>query len=122
MSRGLSCVDRNFSSRWGEIDLVMLEKNAQTRCSPTCIPNNPYQKNLVDAVLVFVEVRFRRSEKFGSPAETEDLAKQRKILRTATHYLSKHDEYTNLPVRFDVIAVTQRNYRPKILWIRDAFQ
>ena len=122
MSRGLSCVDRNFSSRWGEIDLVMLEKNAQTRCSPTCIPNNPYQKNLVDAVLVFVEVRFRRSEKFGSPAETVDLAKQRKILRTATHYLSKHDEYTNLPVRFDVAAVTQRNYRPKILWIRDAFQ
>jgi putative endonuclease len=98
----------------------MLEKNAQTRCSLACIPNNPYQKNLVDGV--FVEVRLRHSEKFGSPAETVDLAKQRKILRTATHYLSKHNDYTNLPVRFDVVAVTQRNYRPKILWIRDAFQ
>ena len=73
-------------------------------------------------ILVFVEVRYRRSDKYGSAADSVDQRKQEKILRTAKAYLAKHTEYTNLPVRFDVVAVSRRNCRPKILWIRDAFQ
>ena len=77
---------------------------------------------LTDAILVFVEVRYRSSEVYGSPAATVDSRKQAKILNTARAFLAKHTEYNDLPVRFDVVAVTRRNYSPKILWIRDAFQ
>ena len=77
---------------------------------------------LTDAILVFVEVRYRSSLIYGSPAATVDRRKQTKILNTARAFLAKHPEYNDLPVRFDVVAVTRRNYSPKILWIRDAFQ
>ena len=77
---------------------------------------------ITDAILVFVEVRYRSSEIYGNPAATVDRRKQAKILNTARAFLAEHPKYNDLPVRFDVVAVTRRNYSPKILWIRDAFQ
>lgn len=56
--RGLKLIERNYSSRYGEIDLVMLD----------------------GLTLVFVEVRFRANTSFGSGAETVDLRKQQKII------------------------------------------
>lgn len=84
--------------------------------------HNSSTKPASDVILVFVEVRYRTSEEYGSPAATVDRRKQAKILNTARAFLAKHTQYNDLPVRFDVVAVTRRNYSPKILWIRDAFQ
>ena len=84
--------------------------------------HNSSTKPANDVILVFVEVRYRTSEEYGSPAATVDRRKQAKILNTARAFLAKHTQYNDLPVRFDVVAVTRRNYSPKILWIRDAFQ
>lgn len=92
--KGLHLLERNYRCRRGEIDLVMREAS----------------------ILVFVEVRFRASTRFGTPAETVDIHKQRKLAAAASHYLQHNP--TNLPCRFDVIALSGTN---RIDWIRDAF-
>ena len=69
-----------------------------------------------------MDVRYRASEIYGRPWATADRRKQAKILNIARAFLAKHTQYIDLPVRFDVVAVTRRNYSAKILWIRDAFQ
>jgi putative endonuclease len=92
--RGLRLLERNYRCRRGEIDLVMREAGT----------------------LVFVEVRFRASTGFGTPAETVDIFKQRKLAAAASHYLQHYP--TNRPCRFDVIALGGNN---RVDWIRDAF-
>jgi putative endonuclease len=92
--KGLLLLERNYRCRRGEIDMVMREGNT----------------------LVFVEVRYRASTRFGTPAETVDIRKQRKLAAAASHYLQRNP--TELPCRFDVIALSGTN---RIDWIRDAF-
>ena len=94
--QGLTLLERNYRCRRGEIDLIMQEGET----------------------LVFIEVRYRRSNRFGSAAETVNSAKQARITATAQHYLSR---LSRLPhCRFDVVALTPSNdNRPE--WIRDAF-
>ena len=94
IGQGLRPVARNHRCRYGEIDLIMREA----------------------AVLVFVEVRFRRSTRFGSPAETVDARKQRRLIAAARHYLQGHP--TLLACRFDVVAITAEN---QMQWIKHAF-
>jgi putative endonuclease len=93
-ARGLRVVTRNYRCRRGEIDLVMGEQGT----------------------LVFVEVRYRASTRFGTPAETIDLKKRRRIAAAAAHYLLHHP--TNLACRFDVVAVSGKD---EMSWIRNAF-
>lgn len=68
------------------------------------------------ASLVFVEVRYRRSSRFGNPAETVDLRKQRRLAAAAGHYLLENP--TVLPCRFDVVAIGGPD---RIEWIKNAF-
>ena len=93
-ARGLRLVARNHRSRFGEIDLVMRE----------------------EAVLVFIEVRYRRSTRFGTPAATVDARKQQRLILAARHYLHAHP--TQLACRFDVVAIVAQD---DIQWIRQAF-
>ena len=93
---GLQLVTRNFLCRRGEIDLVM--RDAET--------------------LVFVEVRFRKDSRFGTPQETVDANKIHKLQLAAQHYMQKHS--VTSPVRFDVVAITGEN-RYTIDWIQNAF-
>ena len=97
--RGLQEVARNFRSRGGEIDLIMLDGEC----------------------LVFVEVRYRKSASFMAPATTVDGRKQRKILRTAALFLSRHNRYASQTIRFDVLAITGKDKR-LVNWVRDAFR
>jgi putative endonuclease len=99
--RGLEPLARNFRCRLGEIDLVMRDGPA----------------------LVFVEVRYRRSSRFGHAAESIVAGKRRKVIMTARHYLQLHREHRGLPARFDVIAIAGGgDDAPVFEWIRDAFQ
>lgn len=92
--QGLALLTRNYRCRLGEIDLVMRERGT----------------------LVFVEVRFRTSDRFGSAAETVDTHKQRRLAAAAAQYLGQHP--TTLPCRFDVLALGGDG---RIDWIKDAF-
>jgi len=99
LAHGLQLLARNYRCRFGEIDLVM-------RDSPT---------------LVFVEVRFRQSQRFGRGADTVTQAKQRKLIATARHYLAGITRHPLPPCRFDVVSVSRPNYEPQFEWIRNAF-
>lgn len=99
LSEGLQPVTRNFRSRGGEIDLIMLHGNC----------------------LAFVEVRYRRSGRFWSPAATVDRRKQQKLIRTAAQYLATERYYSRHATRFDVVSVTGSD-GASIEWIQDAFR
>ncbi|MEJ2315896.1 MAG: YraN family protein [Gammaproteobacteria bacterium] len=94
--QGLKLVEQNWSCRHGEIDLIMRERD----------------------VLVFVEVRFRKNSRFGTPAATVGHIKQRRLVLAAQHYLQRLGRQP--PCRFDIIAMTAEPER-QMEWIRNAF-
>ena len=100
MENGLRLVEKNYKCRGGEIDLVMRHKNS----------------------LVFVEVRYRHSNRFGSGAESVIKRKQDKIILTALHYLQSHNNSDGLASRFDVISIQAISGKTDIQWIQNAFQ
>jgi putative endonuclease len=63
-----------------------------------------------------VEVRYRASSRFGTPAETVDARKQRRLTAAAADYLKCHPSV--LPCRFDVVAIGAQD---QIQWLKDAF-
>jgi putative endonuclease len=92
---GYLVLERNFTCKGGEIDLVCLDGE----------------------VLVFVEVRGRADTRHGSPEETIRWTKQRRLLRAAWVYILRRVD--GEPVcRFDVIAIDDRGAR----LYRDAFR
>ena len=93
--QGLRIIERNYRCRFGEIDLVARS----------------------GAVLVFVEVRARKSEAFGGAAGSITAAKRRRLVAAARHYLAVHRR--DRACRFDVILV--RGASQRIEWLTDAF-
>ncbi len=92
---GLRILRRNYRCRHGEIDLIALDGNA----------------------LVFVEVRSRGRQDFGNAAESITLAKQRRIIAAARHYLA---ELPHMPAcRFDVVTLDAGG---EPAWIKSAFE
>lgn len=81
-NKGFKIIDRNTGKRYGEIDIVAIDK--------TC--------------LVFVEVKTRKGQTFGSPEEAINYWKMKALLRSVNYYKLTH---SNLPdeMRIDVIAV-----------------
>ncbi len=80
--RGYKILERNFRSKMGEIDIIA--KDGDYTC--------------------FVEVRLRKTNDFGSPADTIGIEKQRKIIKTATVYAVKNNIY-DTKMRFDVVLI-----------------
>ncbi len=80
---GFLVVKRNFRARGGEIDIVARKGE----------------------LLVFVEVRSRGDAEYGSPEETVDLPKRRRIVAAARQYLSGVPPASWREARFDVIAI-----------------
>jgi putative endonuclease len=93
--RGLTILERNYRCRFGEIDIV-------ARSGP---------------LLVFVEVRARRSEAFGGAAGSITAAKRRRLVAAARHYLATRR--VDRACRFDVVLV--RGAEPQLEWLTDAF-
>lgn len=97
---GLKTLCRNFHSPRGELDVIMEDGDT----------------------IVFVEVRYRRHDRYGSAAETVNHSKQGKLIATALYYLQQHPNYSNRPTRFDVVAISPQTRQDGIDWIKDAFQ
>lgn len=76
-------------------------------------------------MLIFVEVRFRKSNSFGGGLESITPAKQQKLRKTAELYLQKNTQYEN--ARFDVVSMsknTQTKHNKQHYtfdWIANAF-
>ncbi len=101
-AHGLEIVDHNFEGGGAELDLVAREPAPDG--SPT---------------YVFVEVRSRAGAEHGSPLETVDHHKQRRVVRAATAWLVAQGLWERVEVRFDVVAV-ELGSEPT--WIRGAFE
>lgn len=100
-AQGCEIIERNYRRRLGELDLVARERG----------------------VLVIAEVRTRASGRYGSAAASVDRLKQRRITRAALQLLQSRAELARLPVRFDVLVVSDLSApEPRIEWIRHAFE
>lgn len=97
--RGYKILQRNFHSRYGEIDVIA--------------ENETY--------LVFVEVKTRSHNKIAEPKDAVDFSKQRKICLTALSYFDKYP-MTKQP-RFDVFEVLHKDMRIyNFNYIENAFE
>ena len=94
--RGGTVRERNFRSRMGEIDIIAKDEGA----------------------VCFIEVKYRKSDRKGHPAEAVNAGKQNTICRTADYYRMKHGLPEDIPYRFDVISIIG----DEITWYKNAFQ
>lgn len=97
--RRYKLIDVNYSTRFGEIDLIM--KKGRYIC--------------------FIEVKMRNKSSIAQPKEFVDYNKQQKIISTAQMYLAQNS--TKLQPRFDVIEVFCENNSIKLIkHLENAFE
>lgn len=80
--QGYKIIDRNYRTKMGEIDIIA--KDGEYTC--------------------FIEVRLRKNNSFGSPADSIDEGKRIRIINTAKHYAVSKRIY-DTPMRFDVVLI-----------------
>ncbi|MCM8822063.1 MAG: YraN family protein [Candidatus Omnitrophica bacterium] len=85
-ANGYRILDRNYRTKYGEIDIVAQKKK----------------------VIVFVEVKTRLSNEFGSPAEAVDERKLSRIASVANQYIQK-ERLDDFSFRFEIVSVTKQN-------------
>ena len=72
--------------------------------------------------IVFVEVRYRASSRWGDGLASITAAKQRKLTRAASSWLQRNPRFRQAPCRFDVVAVSGAETEPTLKWISNAFE
>ena len=97
-NNGYTVLKQNHRTKLGEIDIIAQQ----------------------DGTLVFVEVKARRSNRFGSPKWAVNAQKQRKISQVALEYLKATDQM-NRKARFDVVTVWLAREKPEVEIIENAF-
>lgn len=94
-------IEKNFTSRFGEIDIIGLEKNT----------------------IVFVEVKFRQGKQFGTSEESMTYRKKKRLIKSAKYFLLCNPEYSKYDIRFDGVFIdynkSKKNY--KISLIKNMF-
>ncbi len=96
---GYKILEQNYRTKLGEIDIIAKDRES----------------------LVFVEVKARKSGRFGNPKWAVTLKKQRKISMVALYYL-KVTRQSNAKARFDVVAISSAKESPQIEIIKNAFE
>ena len=101
LQRGLTLLEQNYHSRFGEIDLIMLHQD----------------------VVCFIEVKFRNSMGFGGAASAIPTQKQKKLVKTALVFIMQNGRYKQHSMRFDALLMQQQehNQSPCVDWIQNAF-
>jgi len=97
--KGYRILQQNYQNNLGEIDIIAKEKK----------------------VIVFVEVKAKRSKFFGHPKYAVTPKKQRKISMVALSYL-KQTKQMQARARFDVVTVLFRHQNYEIELIKNAFE
>lgn len=92
--KGYRILERNFRTRFGEIDIVAEDKDC----------------------LVFVEVKKRNTRAFGNPFHAVNRQKRQHLVKSALLYMKSHDAF-NKRVRFDVVGIEEGSVKV----IRNAF-
>lgn len=97
--RNYRILETNYRCRYGEIDIIALDGET----------------------LVFVEVRARTSEVYGTPEESVDRRKQRRLSLSALNFLSR-GSLGEVEARFDVVVARNAGRRRRYELIRNAFE
>jgi putative endonuclease len=95
--KGYRIVERNYRYDRGEVDIIAQDGGD----------------------LVFVEVKLRETEAFGSPEESITLFKEEQLKKVAEGYLFEHN-LENQACRFDVVAITIVDGKPRIRLLQNA--
>lgn len=93
--QGLEILERNFSCKMGEIDIIGLDENC----------------------LVFIEVKYRKNTSYGYPQDAVSINKKRKIILVSGYYRMLRGVSDNSLIRFDVVSILGN----KIRWDKNAF-
>jgi putative endonuclease len=96
--QSLTLITQNFRTKFGEIDLIMQDKD----------------------YLVFVEVRLRNNADYGSGADTITANKQRRLRNTAHFYLQTNYGNRFPKCRFDVVSMITEGDSTQFDWIKNA--
>jgi putative endonuclease len=96
---GYKILEQNYRNKLGEIDIVAKDRDT----------------------IVFVEVKTRKSDQYVHPKWAVTPRKQRKISMVALYYL-KENRQSNLKARFDVVTVLDRQEKPVVEIIKNAFE
>jgi putative endonuclease len=96
--QGYKILERNYRTPIGEIDLIARHRG----------------------VLVFIEVKTRRSSKFGSPQEAVHQAKQERLRNLAAYYLQQQG-LGEVAARFDVVGILWQGGLAQVEVIEGAF-
>jgi len=100
-SRGVQILTRSYACKFGEIDLIGCD----------------------DQYLIFFEVKARSDSRFGVAAHSIDRKKQRRIIKTAEHFLARNPQYAARPLRVDVVTFDRiESQTPKVQWIKNAIE
>ncbi len=83
-AKGYEILEKNYNCPYGEADIIARLENT----------------------VIFIEVKFRRSTKFGYPREAVTKRKQEKLRLTAEHYIQEK-KLSNFDIRFDVVEILQ---------------
>lgn len=97
---GFRLLSQNFTTRHGELDLVMLDGDA----------------------VVFVEVRHRLHASHGGAAASVTASKQSRLIAAAQLWLAAHPRFAHHPCRFDVIAYDGAGEHARMTHWRAAFE
>jgi putative endonuclease len=98
-SKGYKLVERNYRCSAGELDLIVLDRR----------------------VIVFVEVKTRTGQGFGTPFEAVEFRKQRKMIQAAQFFLAQKG-LQQRDARFDVVGVSWAGREPVLEHIENAFE
>ncbi|HMB73532.1 MAG TPA: YraN family protein [Gammaproteobacteria bacterium] len=102
--QGLQIIARHYACRLGEIDLIAADGET----------------------VVFVEVRYRACGGWGGAAASVTRTKQLRIVRAARHFIMRNTEFSQCPMRMDVVAIQgdadAEHRTPRMQWIRNAFE
>ena len=80
--KGYTIIEKNYLTLYGEIDIICTKGN----------------------MIIFVEVKLRKTLQKGYPREAVTFSKQKKIINTANYYISQNEIY-NSDFRFDVFEI-----------------
>lgn len=99
-NQGMEILDRNWSCRWGELDVVALDRTDGVRTA------------------VFCEVKCRTGRNYGDPLESITYAKVRRLRQLSAEWLRQHTGLSIDAVRLDAIGVLlQRDHQPVLVHI-----
>lgn len=81
--KGYQILEYNFRCGIGEVDLIAKDGE----------------------YIVFIEVKYRKNQEFGSPAEAVTKAKQRTLSKVADYYIVRNKLPLFFSYRFDVVTI-----------------